>query len=1335
MAWDHLGPQARKNVEEILGYLNFSSGVADPRFLRDVNRLFGLVETHLSAGTADHGRRVRPEPAWEAMGRLMRTGLDRLRDSSEAFRRVDQAEAVLRLVFDHILPAYRRHHRDLLFHQTDESLFQPFFIGRVCEAALAEGGPWDQTDRIVAGTLKRLNDFIGHRPVAVLRSEQKLQPYAHEWVRPIPLFIDGAGVTVGRYHAVIETTLEILRTTDPDLLRQAWFAPDLLEELALDPRAFDFDHPINRRPNHHFGGWDPHRIDNQGRYRRFVLQHVTLDALFGRVEGRGKLPYEEVLFEAAAVLAGTMLMGSGITGSGPDSHDSGTTLASLLPHIAGYRDAFYERLMGRLPGAHARRLRAEASTLRQPFGGARQDLNHKLARRRAEQLQHVHLARLFARMGYTEAATRQARVVPVASARMRCEIDCRLTTAHLELDHGGLDAAAALVPEIEDLLHRAIECGALVDPWNILGFGGQFSLFPAVENSVHDHRIDELIELMNELFGLYARLEKEAVAAGQHPLQRRLSDNLRALARWWDRFASTEVGGVEGISGHHAWESAAQVATALATWQEAGTAAGDVAFWRSHVEQFRSPEAFALLAEALMEQGDLVASMALLVYWVSQAEPIPLAEGNYSFHELAVRWMEELWRVGEPAGRSPAESPIAPEQRWPLTRKFFDYLEANAEEYWQVPRLELLDESAQSEPDDADAAEEDESHGLFGAAYEDVVYRDTTDDGFEGETFEGGAPPTEFELALEAERISHHLAFLTTVARLWKLSAGVSASPGGGEEDRSEVLSGWLSRAVDNRDRLLDLLAAVHRYRIPSPRGTHESLVEYDQHRGIKEVLLERIIAACVETADAGLFIRATLRPQPPPAAGPGDWEAPAERVLGAVVRGDSAAVRAACPQLLEALARQPLLYVPTSRGGNPRRLVDSRFVQRLLRRLLAYLPRLGLLTETYRLIETIQAMERDHPAGPGAITEFDRLFEIGCQGIVRCLIVSSEDWPVRPPRGQSRRRRSDLDLIDHLEKAVQHLLERWLAHSRNIRLSVLEAVGDNARWKALKGFIQRYGHDLFTQKFMNFGNLRAILHQGVDSYLRSLEEEPDVEEGARLLADLDGRLPREDAVRWLELTLEAVVENYPEYIDYNSTTTQSDRGEMLYTLLDFLRLQASYERVTWNLKPVAIAHEVMVRLGRNKAAELWQREVARRTAGVADDHLKRLQRMSREYGMRLPSIADRLNQRLVRPLAIDRLCALVRPAIEELRSDRPGRSFQRLEQETARFTEDPGGVGFDLPSWLEALENEVQRVRARSAETEDEESQDPSPDLPQVRLSMEEVHEQLESWQSEEDV
>ena len=38
---------------------------------------------------------------------------------------------------------------------------------------------------------------------------------------------------------------------------------------------------------------------------------------------------------------------------------------------------------------------------------------------------------------------------------------------------------------------------------------------------------------------------------------------------------------------------------------------------------------------------------------------------------------------------------------------------------------------------------------------------------------------------------------------------------------------------------------------------------------------------------------------------------------------------------------------------------------------------------------------------------------------------------------------------------------------------------------------------------------------------------------------------------------LESVAENHPEYRDWNSTTTQSDRGECLHVLLDFLRIKA----------------------------------------------------------------------------------------------------------------------------------------------------------------------------------
>ena len=215
-------------------------------------------------------------------------------------------------------------------------------------------------------------------------------------------------MAVGRYHDLISRALSILEGIDSSLQFESMFDPALLEELAVDPRAYDFDHPVNKRPNYLFGQWDLGKLDNAGRCRRFVLQQVSLDAMMERIEHRGSLPYEEMLFEAAAVLAGTVLMGSRISGNRPEAHDSSVTLSSLVQQIAVYRDTFYERLLAQMQGPHAERLQAEAQAVRQPFGGVRQHFNQHLARRRAEQLQHVHLAELFARMGYTEAAQRQA---------------------------------------------------------------------------------------------------------------------------------------------------------------------------------------------------------------------------------------------------------------------------------------------------------------------------------------------------------------------------------------------------------------------------------------------------------------------------------------------------------------------------------------------------------------------------------------------------------------------------------------------------------------------------------------------------------------------------------------------------------------------------------------------------------------------------------------------------------------------------------------------------------------------------------------------------------------
>ena len=75
----------------------------------------------------------------------------------------------------------------------------------------------------------------------------------------------GAGVACGPYRELVELALAILRETDPAIFFDAHFPLEQLDELAFDPRAYDFDHPVNKRPNYLFGQWDLQHLDNAGR--------------------------------------------------------------------------------------------------------------------------------------------------------------------------------------------------------------------------------------------------------------------------------------------------------------------------------------------------------------------------------------------------------------------------------------------------------------------------------------------------------------------------------------------------------------------------------------------------------------------------------------------------------------------------------------------------------------------------------------------------------------------------------------------------------------------------------------------------------------------------------------------------------------------------------------------------------------------------------------------------------------------------------------------------------------------------------------------------------------
>ncbi len=763
--------------------------------------------------------------------------------------------------------------------------------------------------------------------------------------------------------------------------------------------------------------------------------------------------------------------------------------------------------------------------------------------------------------------------------------------------------------------------------------------------------------------------------------------------------------------------------------------------------------------------------MALLVHWLSQADRVGLQKGNDSFPRLAVRWLQQLDAHLQSAAPNAQAS-------WALALKFFDYLEANAGAYLEAPEF-LCGKKRPGTKGSPDAFSDDfafdedwDEENLFQAAYEDVVYHDTSQDGIDGTVQPEGAPAESTELLEESQRLGVHLSFLSALAQMWmtaalsprlrdELNREVQAAdrdseagrPVGGDaggEGAGRVMAAmesWAARAAENRHGLLRLMQQVAEFQIARTTADHEAMTQYDRQRLIKESLLEQIINTAVETANARRFLLANLvhcGELCPVAASeinslPED-DAIAITILGDLLNDRHDRIESLFPRLISALRSKKLLYIPLARGGDAGMIYSVRLRRRMLSHLLQWLPRQGFFYLASQLIETARFMEHHNPIGPGAVTEFDDLFHQCFHAMVNAVVQNAVNWKLReagcgPSAGAQRagQHASDADtssrsseereaarsgqsglpaididqrdgeslgvwephsddLISLLEQLTEVMLVSWLSHSRTLRLSVLETVDSQRAWQQVVRFIKRFGGPLFTQSFLQLGNVRAILHQGVGHWLDQVAEEGRDEEVAPLLEAIEaGEISRTEAEKTLGVLLEAFIDHYAEYRDYNSTTTQSDRGEYFYMLLDFLRLRVRYDRVSWNLKPIYWTHEVLVRAGCHQTAQQWRRALADRIGRESEWYIEQLQELQSRYAMRMPTVADRLHERFTHPMTVDRMRALVGPAMREFRETGHSDTFDLLIEECQLMMEQPTGVGLEIPDWLAALEEEVE--------------------------------------------
>lgn len=1334
-----VGSQATA-LQEILGYLNFSGGKPDVKFQDRLNRC------HPDWGA---------EKPWETLHAQLLARLQELEMSSAAFRDSAQARTVLHLAFNELWPAYRQHHSDLLFHLSDADFQQPMFLARLFEAVLGQGAPWEETERIVRGSLDLLNDFVGFRPVAVLENNTKMEPYPRERFRPIPIYIRGIGPGKGPYTELIAKTIELFQGVPANLLQNAYFDPNHMDEIACDVRAHDHNHPVYKRTNYMFGEWDPHFIDNKGDFRRFILRKIILDSLLHWIAEQTEQSPEESLFDAASVLCGTMLMASAISGAGPETHDSTVTLTSLLPKVARQRDAFYERLLEDAKGERAQRLAAAAKKTQQPFGHVRQSLNLYLANYGSRQIQYRHLAQLYAQLGRPEAARETAAVIPSVAARFASEIHWRITAAHRHLSSGQLLPAVSLISEIEDHFKRGIECGAFPDPWNILGFQGQFPLFSSREDSIPDQRLEELLTIVEQYLSVYSRALSESAAQGDRELTRRLGECFHTFAEYWDQFASVTVEDMPHVAGIESWVSATHVAEVLAEWRAAGEAAGDVSFWRRHIDRFTSAKSYALVVKALLEKQDFVAAMALLMQWLSQNEEVGIESGQYSLPMLLTEWMMRVTDVPE-SGTSP--------DQWPLIRRFFAYLEVNAGEFWTVPSLDnladvvpkkkkkpkgdpqshdddMLDNESFDEEEgggllDEDEDDDDDEDALFRSAYEDVTFRDSANDGVSGELMEeGGGSSNPTELEYVSKYLEPQLKFLVTLAQLWQMAVGylMRNPPAGLEktpkearrpdiEDPQAIISSWLKHLGEMQNGLRKLMGMLWDFEIATPSGDHDSNVEYDMQLQTKLYMVQTVIAAqlACRIAERGLscFLPGSDSRKKSKAA---SEDLHMTALYRSVLRGDVDEVRVTLPGLLTTLARKPLLYVPLDVGGHPKQVLTARLLQSDIRFLLTQLPRLGLMKECWHLLRTAHRMEKASRPGEMAVTEFDRLFRTAVRSTIESLLRSAATW--------ESGKYSQEKLVELLHNFLKPFVEEWVSHSQTMRLSAVESMKRDTIWNEVREFIGKYGAELFHAKMLTLGNVRAILHNGIPWFLNFLAESADPLRPIPLLEDLEQRvIETEQVVHVLELIYTTVVDKFDRFLEYNTTTTQSDYGEKFFYLLDFLRVEADYDRDAWNFTPLNLTHQVLCQWNLPDAVDTWERSFEKRARESATTHLRRLHAIERKYGMRLPAVSDRLNEHFTKPLSVNRMLALLPQVVEDAKAQRAeSSSFELLRREVDAYLADSTGSGIELPAWMQNLEREVSRLNLPSSASSPTEAEF---NVSARTIELSDITKQLDNWQ-----
>jgi len=290
--------------------------------------------------------------------------------------------------------------------------------------------------------------------------------------------------------------------------------------------------------------------------------------------------------------------------------------------------------------------------------------------------------------------------------------------------------------------------------------------------------------------------------------------------------------------------------------------------------------------------------------------------------------------------------------------------------------------------------------------------------------------------------------------------------------------------------------------------------------------------------------------------------------------------------------------------------------------------------------------------------------------------------------------------LEPRIRSLTQVFTDLWVWQSSSMRLSIVEDLLDPNFAAAVEDFIAAYGDELFHTRMLTLGNIRTILHHGVETLFAELTE-ASATQRLMLIEDLEqGVISQDEAEDVTEFVLECLVDNFDRFMEYNTTTTYSDYGSRLYCFLDFLRVELLYHRFEWVNAPWQLVHEVLVRHSEIDVAEAVRDGLALRTNNEAQEIVDKLLALEKKYGVKLPAMHDHINERIVGGMEQNAIAAMLSKACQSEagggHSSEAAACFQLLRARIASYMKTRSGSGIEVPVWMQRLGTELDQIQDR---------------------------------------